>query len=58
MGSPQHPTAAQIRQLKADGQLQLFTSPKWMQTHSGELNLSLTLPRQAMSLIRLHWNAK
>jgi xylan 1,4-beta-xylosidase len=58
MGSPQHPTPAQLKQLKAAGQLQLLTSPQWLQTHSGELSLSLTLPRQAMSLIRLHWNAK
>ncbi|MGC8550664.1 MAG: GH39 family glycosyl hydrolase [Acidobacteriaceae bacterium] len=57
MGSPQNPTPAQLKQLKAAGQLQLLTSPQWLQTHSGELNLSLTLPRQAMSLIRLHWSA-
>ncbi len=58
MGSPQHPTAAQIHQLKAAGQLQLFTSPRWLDTHSGQLTLSLTLPRQAMSLIRLHWRSE
>lgn len=58
MGAPQHPTAAQIAKLKAAGQLALFNSPQWLDAHAGELDLPLTLPRQGMSLIRLHWSAQ
>ncbi len=55
MGSPQHPTAKQIARLKAAGQLQLKGSPQWRNIGTGQLSLSLTLPRQALSLVRLHW---
>ena len=55
MGSPQHPAPAQITKLKAAGQLQLLTSPHWMKTQGGRLNLSFALPRQALSLVQIAW---
>lgn len=57
MGSPQHPSADQIAKLKAAGQLQMLTSPAWLEPESGELHLSFGLPRQALSLIRIEWPA-
>ncbi len=55
MGSPQAPTAEQIAQLKAAGQLQLLTSPEWLEVASGKVIIATTLPRQAVSLLRLEW---
>ncbi|MGH9604993.1 MAG: GH39 family glycosyl hydrolase [Terracidiphilus sp.] len=55
MGSPQNPTAEQLARLRAAGQLELFTSPRWLHAQAGRLDLSLTLPRQALALILLHW---
>ena len=55
MGSPQAPTAAQVAQLKAAGQLQLLTSPVWVDAKDGVVTLPLNLPRQAVSLLRLSW---
>jgi len=55
MGSPQSPTAEQYAKLKAAGQLQLLTSPRWLDVGNGEVNIALSLPRQATSLLRLQW---
>jgi xylan 1,4-beta-xylosidase len=55
MGSPQHPTHDQQRQLEAAGQLQLLSSPSWLWNHSGTVSSHFDLPRQAVSLIRLDW---
>ncbi len=55
MGSPQAPTAEQTAQLKAAGQLQLLTSPEWLEVASGKVIIATTLPRQAVSLLRLEW---
>lgn len=55
LGSPQNPSPAQIAKLKAAGQLQLLTQPNWVNTKTGHAVLSFTLPRQAVSLIRLDW---
>jgi len=57
MGSPQHPSAGQIANLKAAGQLQTLASPAWLKPRSGELHLSFMLPRQALSLVRIEWQA-
>jgi xylan 1,4-beta-xylosidase len=57
MGSPQHPTPEQTERLKSAGQLQLLSSPAWQQARTGTMGLSLTLPRQGLSLIRLRWRA-
>ena len=43
------------RSLEAAGQLQLLTSPEWRQPKDGKLALAFTLPRHAVSLLRLTW---
>ena len=55
MGSPQAPTAEQIAQLKAAGQLQLLASPEWVDVTGGKVSVEMALPRQAVSLLRLEW---
>ncbi|MGC9223861.1 MAG: GH39 family glycosyl hydrolase [Terracidiphilus sp.] len=55
MGSPQAPTAGQYARLKAAGQLELLTSPVWLDAATGRLTIETTLPRQAVSLLRLEW---
>jgi xylan 1,4-beta-xylosidase len=55
MGSPQNPTAQQYTELQAAGQLQLLTSPEWLEVRDGEVTISTRLPRQGISLLRLKW---
>jgi xylan 1,4-beta-xylosidase len=55
MGSPQHPTAEQYAQLRSAGQLQLLTSPEWVEVKEGRIVLSTKLPRQGISLLHLSW---
>ena len=55
MGSPQHPTAKQYVELQAAGQLQLLTSPEWLDVKDGQVIVSTNLPRQGSSLLHLKW---
>jgi len=55
MGSPQNPTAEQYAQLKAAGGLQLEDSPRWVDVKSAAIDLSFSLPRQGVSLVRFSW---
>jgi len=55
MGSPQSPTPDQYAQLQAAGQLQLLTSPEWLDVDGGKVALTTTLPRQSVSLMQLKW---
>jgi xylan 1,4-beta-xylosidase len=55
MGSPQDPTAEQLAQLKSAGQLQLLTSPEYLDVKDGTVSLTTELPRQATSLLHLEW---
>jgi xylan 1,4-beta-xylosidase len=55
MGSPQSPTPDQYAQLKAAGQLQLLTSPEWIDVSGGKVTIDTSLPRQATSLMHLKW---
>ena len=55
MGSPQHPSAEQYAQLRAAGQLQLLTSPEWLDVKNGEIKVVTELPRQGISLLHLKW---
>jgi xylan 1,4-beta-xylosidase len=55
MGSPQNPTAEQIAQLEAAGQLAMYTSPRWADVEGGCLSMNFPLPRQGVSLVRLTW---
>ncbi|MGA9544061.1 MAG: beta-xylosidase [Candidatus Sulfotelmatobacter sp.] len=55
MGSPQSPSASQYTRLESAGQLQLLTSPTWIELPHGEVHLQFALPRQGLSLLRLAW---
>ncbi|HKW32213.1 MAG TPA: hypothetical protein VJN92_04360 [Candidatus Acidoferrum sp.] len=55
MGSPQTPSPEQYEKLQAAGQLQLLDSPAWIPIEKGRAHLSFTLPRQAVSLVRIRW---
>jgi xylan 1,4-beta-xylosidase len=55
MGSPQSLSADQADRLQSAGQLQLLTSPVSVKIEKGTVQLNFTLPRQALSLIRLSW---
>ena len=55
MGSPQHPNAQQYSQLQAAGQLQLFTSPAWLEVRKGIAELSANMPREGIALFQLSW---
>ncbi len=55
MGSPQSLSATQHEQLQKEGQLQLLKAPESMPIQKGSLHLHFSLPRQAMSLVRLAW---
>ena len=55
MGSPQSPTPEQYERMKAAGQLELLTSPVWLDVSGGKVTVATNLPRQATSLMHLKW---
>ena len=55
MGSPQSPSDSEYKQLESAGQLQLLTSPVWIEIEHGSAHLKFDLPRQGISLLRLAW---
>jgi xylan 1,4-beta-xylosidase len=55
MGSPQHPTSQQYADLQTAGQLQLLTSPVWLDVKDGQVTVSTDLPRESISLLHLTW---
>ena len=55
MGSPQGPSAEQYARLQEAGQLQLLSSPEWIDVSDGKVTIGTDLPRQATSLMRLKW---
>ncbi|HLW98192.1 MAG TPA: hypothetical protein VKR82_06065 [Candidatus Acidoferrales bacterium] len=55
MGSPQSPSAHQYEMLESAGQLQLLSSPSWLQIEKGATHLQFTLQREGLSLIRIAW---
>jgi xylan 1,4-beta-xylosidase len=55
MGSPQPPTKGQYRQLERAGQLQALEPPRQVKVEDGRVRLAFTLPRQAVSLVRVAW---
>jgi xylan 1,4-beta-xylosidase len=55
MGSPPSLSASQSAQLQKEGQLQLLTSPQSVPVQNGFLHLHFSLPREALSLVRLTW---
>jgi xylan 1,4-beta-xylosidase len=55
MGKPQHVTEEQYRTLEKAGQLHTIESPGWLDIENGECVIEFSLPRQAVSLLRLTW---
>ncbi len=55
MGSPQHPTPDQVTRLEKAGQLAAVPSPALVRETGGRVAASLTLPRQAVSLLVFEW---
>jgi xylan 1,4-beta-xylosidase len=55
MGSPQQPTATQIAELEKAGQLQTLDKTVKSFSDNGSLVINISLPRQAVSLIKLNW---
>jgi xylan 1,4-beta-xylosidase len=58
LGSPQQPTPEQYKKIESAGQLELLSSPEWMEVEKGTAHLHFDLPRQGLSLIRLGWTAE
>jgi xylan 1,4-beta-xylosidase len=55
MGTPQSPSADQIRQLEHAGQLELLEAPRWVTAQNGSIRVKFDLPRHGVSLIRVTW---
>ncbi len=55
MGSPQNPTAAQIAELEKAGQLALKGKPLTMKITGSKYQMTLWLPRQGVSLLKVEW---
>ncbi len=55
MGSPQQPSPSEYAALKAAGQLELLTSPRWLDVTDGQVRVSTEMPRQGISLLHLNW---
>lgn len=55
MGAPQQVTRDQYADLEASGQLELLTSPQWVDVLEGAVILPFSLPRQGISLLKFTW---
>lgn len=55
IGSPQQPTAEQYAQLERAGRLTELAAPESVRAEKGALKVKLTLPRQAVSLVKVSW---
>ena len=55
MGSPQHPSTKQYSDLQTASQLQLITSPDWLDVTNGQVKVATEMPRQGTSLMHLKW---
>ena len=53
MGSPQSPTFEQIQTLEKAGKLELLEKPKTIKIKDGQATVSMQLPRQAVSFVKL-----
>ncbi|HEV8084348.1 MAG TPA: beta-xylosidase, partial [Chitinophagaceae bacterium] len=55
MGSPQNPTAEQVAALEKAGLLQAMGNPENIKVQSGQAIINMSLPRQAVSLLKIDW---
>lgn len=53
MGSPQDPTYDQIKTLEKSGKLELLEKPKTIRIKDGQTSISMQLPRQAVSFVKI-----
>lgn len=53
MGSPQNPTYDQIQTLEKSGKLELLEKPKTIRIKDGQATITMQLPRQAVSFVKL-----
>jgi xylan 1,4-beta-xylosidase len=55
MGSPQNPTKEQVALLEKSGHLKTMSAPRKLKVTKGGLTVKLSLPGQAVSLLKLDW---
>ena len=55
LGSPESLSGSHLEQLQNAAQLQLLTSPAWVDIKGAQFLTRFTLPRQSLSLLRLSW---
>jgi xylan 1,4-beta-xylosidase len=55
MGAPQQVTRDQYKKLEASGQLELLTSPEWIDVSDGKAPVQFSLPRQGVSFLQISW---
>ena len=55
MDSPQNPTPAQISVLEKAGDLEMISKTDKFKISRGEIRFSISLPRQAVSLLKIEW---
>ncbi len=55
MGSPQNPTAEQIKRLELAGKLHIKGKPVKQKIGNRKLTYKITLPRQGVSLLKIEW---
>lgn len=55
MGGPQQVSGEQFKELERAGQLQMLTSPQWINANNGKTEMKFSLPRQGVSFIKFSW---
>jgi xylan 1,4-beta-xylosidase len=55
MGSPENPNPEQITVLEKSGQLQTMGKPEKLKVAAGKLVLNISMPQQAVVLLKLDW---
>jgi len=55
LGKPNDVTKEQYQMLEQAGQLQLYSSPEWIDVADGKVLITFDLPRQGVSLVQLSW---
>jgi xylan 1,4-beta-xylosidase len=55
MGAPQQVTDAQYKRLEEAGELEMISSPQWVDVKNGQGNIRFEMPSQGVSLLRITW---
>ncbi|WP_229217219.1 GH39 family glycosyl hydrolase [Dyadobacter luteus] len=56
MGAPQQVTNAQYKHLEESGNLEMISSPQWVDVKNGQGDIRFEMPAQGVSLLRVTWN--